>query len=112
MAKDWIQETKKPAFWICDYGNVWNSSALQVLLAKRDRTLADLNRNPLQTFGEYSAKTSYYGQRCDLRIIPKRFIQRNDRLVRIYNNLIARAEIDLERLERAVNLGRKNVYRY
>lgn len=94
-----------------DYWNVWASPAFDIMMAKRDGEFDKLRKNPLTTFQEYVPDKEYYGQKCDLKIIPEQFIHQTNRLVRIYNNLIAQNEIDLSKLERIVNLAQKAIYK-
>jgi hypothetical protein len=112
MDKVKLEETKKPSFWINDYWTVWTSPAIEIAIAKGDNKTDLPIKDPLKTFKEYIAGKEYYGQKCDLGIIPQQFIHRTDRLVKMYNHLITQEKIDLNKLEKVVDLARKVIYRY
>lgn len=111
MTFDKFDETMNPCLWIEDYCNAWASPLLNIFMARRDGNLRELRENSLDTFKEYVAKKTYYGQRCDLTTIPERFIYQTNKLVGIYNDLIAQEKLDLDKLERVANLAKKVIYR-
>jgi len=105
MSNKKITNPDNPKFWIGDYWNAWQPQHFRVFF--RDE-LPDNKLEPVRTFQKYvEDQGDNYGKRCDLAIIPKLFIHQNDRLVRIYNNLISQEEIDLGRVEKVIKLAQK-----
>jgi len=106
-----LAETKKPKFWIEDYWNEWASRAGYICFAQEGDGIEELKATPVKTFPEYVVEKEYYMQKCDLAIIPGSFIHQSNRLVRLYNALIAQEEIDLNKLERVTLLANKLIYK-
>jgi len=109
---DYIAETKKPNFWIQDYANAWlgPSHALHWLERNEGDTeenIREVRAGVVPTFEEFVSMPErvYSGVRCDRSIIPKRFTHQNDRLVRMYNQLLEEDEINVPKLRRIIDLA-------
>ena len=113
---DYIAETRKPNFWIQDYGNAWLGPSLALKFVEDDASeenIKELRVGNVDSFEEFvsAPKREYDGQRCDIDLIPQNFIDINDTLVRMYNKLLEKSEVDFVRLRRIVDLAHKVVYR-
>ncbi|MFH1592013.1 MAG: hypothetical protein ABIB47_01465 [Candidatus Woesearchaeota archaeon] len=72
--------------------------------------LDELRTEPVEAFQEYVSDRIYHNRKCDITKMPQRLIRQLDRLVKIYNSLIAQEEIDIDKLSRVVNLASKTIY--
>jgi len=95
-----------PKFWMNAYWNEWLPRARRICRDHRDGDTEWLREHPVVTFSEYVS-----GDECDFDIIPNSFISQTDRLASIYNNLISREELDLDKMDRVVNLAQRIIYR-
>jgi len=112
MFKKYVEKMKKPDFWIQDYWNAWIGPRMLISsIERRQGNLEDniqkLRSARIPTFEEYVSipERTYDGQRCDLSTVPQRFIDQNDRLVRIYNKLLQEEEIDIRKLKRVIKIS-------
>jgi len=113
---DWAEEARKPKFWIQDYWNAWLGPSLALMFVEReksDENIRKLRDGKIPTFGEFvsAPKREYDGGRCDLTIIPERFIHQIDRLVRIYNSFLAEENNAFVKLRRTIDLAYKVVHK-
>lgn len=106
-----IEKAKDPDLWIQDYWNAWFVPFFGLYVDKKRGELKKNSEYKVKTFEEYVSEKVYYGQRCDMDIIPELFIKQNDRLVSIYNTVLKEEPLDFDKLERVTNLAHKVVYR-
>ena len=105
MNQDKSKEAEKPEFWMSDYFNAWASAGLDIEDVKCGAMDAStLWHNPIQIFEEYIADRVYYGKKCPLSKIPKKFIVQTNRLAKLYNSLIDQNEVSISKLERVLFL--------
>lgn len=98
---------------IRDYWNNWISKAWDIEDVKEgdEKALKRLKENPVKTFEEYAIGMPYEEGRVQkTTVFPEPFIWKINKLVRIYNHLITQQKLDINKLERTVNLARRVVY--
>ncbi|MBR9705161.1 hypothetical protein GOV12_07145 [Candidatus Pacearchaeota archaeon] len=106
-------ESKNPKFWIQDYWNEWVFQGLNLAALEYGDMgvgIDVIRKNEVKTFLEYIEHHGYDSQLCDLDMIPLEFIDKTNRLVRLYNKYINEEPIILSKLEIIVSMARRVIY--
>jgi len=106
-----LEMVESPRFWMTDYWNMWYPRSARIHKSRKTGDMEWLRNNPAITFPEFISNSDCYDDcKCDLSTISSRFLCQSDRLVVVYNKLITYPQLDLDKLDKTVQLAHRVIY--
>lgn len=103
--------TSTEQLWKEDYLNEWNWRLMAIEACREGEAYFQMLRKRALGFEEYASTREYAQLKYNPGIVDPRFIGRANLLARIHNQHIEGEGIDLDKIQRVVNLMHRLAYR-